>query len=171
MVNVINEHGQVVATLPREQAEADNHATENVVIFIFNSLGRVWTQLRPKTKKFHPGRWDVSACGGVIAHENHQDAANRETKEETGLDVDLQYIESFLNIFPDDSGKELRRLSHLYIGISDDSPVLSDEVDNFKQWQPEELKQHASANQDKYVPSLITELDLAVNALKQLKAD
>ena len=168
LVNVVNETGEIVDTLTREQAEADNHATENVVVFVFNSLGRVWVQLRPQTKRYHPGVWDISACGGVIAHENHKQAAHRETMEETGLDVELQYVESFMNVFPDKNGDQLKRLSHLYIGISDSQPVLNDEVDEFKQWNPLELRQHALENPNRYVPPLVTELDMALRALEQL---
>ena len=67
-----------------------------------------------------------------MSHENHQEAAHRETNEETGIGLELQYIESFMYTFPDDNGKEQKRLSHLYIGISDDQPVINDEVDGFK---------------------------------------
>ncbi|MCW1908771.1 MAG: hypothetical protein KIH63_005525, partial [Candidatus Saccharibacteria bacterium] len=65
-VDILNERGEVVGTMSREQAEEENHATPNVLIFLFNSLGQTWKQLRPMSKNHYPGRWDITACGGVV---------------------------------------------------------------------------------------------------------
>ena len=168
IIDVLNENGQVIDSIAREQAELDNHITENVLVFIFNSLGRVWVQLRPQTKNHYPGRWDISACGGVLSNETKELAAHRETLEETGIEVELHHVESFLNVFPGDNGEERKRLSHLYVGISDKQPKTNDEVDEFKDWQPDELRVDASAQPDAYVPSFIVELDKAVEGYKSL---
>lgn len=168
IVDVLNESGEVIDTLTREEAETDNHITENVLVFVFNSLGKVWVQLRPENKKHYPGLWDISACGGVLSNETHEESAHRETLEETGIDVDLQYVKSFLNVFPGDNGETRRRLSHVYIGISDEQPQANDEVDEFKLWEPSELRDDVMKNESHYIPSFITELDIAVEARKKL---
>jgi len=167
IIDVLSETGEVIDTISREQAEQDNHITENVLVFVFNSLGKVWVQLRPQTKSHYPGLWDISACGGVLSEETHAEAAHRETEEETGIDVELQFVESFMNIFPGDSGEERRRLSHVYIGVSDEEPQTNDEVDEFKQWEPSKLREDVIANESKYIPSFVVELDIAVKAYKE----
>jgi len=167
MIDVLSEGGEVIDTISREQAEQDNHITENVLVFVFNSLGKVWVQLRPQAKSHYPGLWDISACGGVLSEETHAEAAHRETEEETGIDVELQFVESFMNIFPGDSGEERRRLSHVYIGASDEEPQINDEVDEFKLWEPSELREDVIANESKYIPSFVVELDIAVKAFKE----
>ncbi len=161
MIDILNEEGEVVDTITREDAEKDNHTTENVLIFVFNSLGKVWVQLRPMTKRHYPGRWDISACGGIISGETKEQAANRETLEEMGIDVDLKYVESFLNVFPGDNGEQRKRLSHLYIGISDAMPLKNDEVDEFRIWEPDALRRDVLASPGQYIPSFIVELDKA----------
>lgn len=166
IIDVLNDGGEVIDTISREEAERDNRITENVLIFVFNSKGEVWVQLRPKTKNHYPGVWDISACGGVMREETHEQAAKRETKEEMGLDLGLKYLESFLNIFPGDSGEERKRLSHLYIGISDEIPEQNDEVDEFKIWDPAKLRTDVLKNPNNYVPSFIVELDKAVEGRK-----
>lgn len=110
IIDVLNDDGEVIDTISREEAERDNHTTENVLIFVFNSKGKVWVQLRPKTKNHYPGVWDISACGGVVSGESHEQAAKRETQEEMGLDLELKYVESFLNVFPGDNNEERKRL-------------------------------------------------------------
>jgi len=168
IIDVLNEDGEVIDTIPREQAEQNNHTTENVLVFVFDSKGDVWTQLRPKDKKHYPGVWDISACGGVLSSESNQQAAQRETLEEMGIKVDLQFIESFLNVFPGENGEKRTRLSHLYIGVSDEQPQTTEEVDEFKKWQPGNLRKDVEANPSSYVPSFIMELDKAIEGYKKL---
>jgi len=168
IINILDNDGIVTGTMSRDEAENDNHATENVLVFIFNSSGRVWVQLRPMDKKHYPGLWDISACGGVLTSESNREAAFRETKEETGLDVDLIYVDTFLNVFPGDNGEERRRMSSLYIGFSDENPAINDEVDDFKDWNPLELRSHVIGNESLYIPSFIVELDMAMNAVEGL---
>lgn len=162
IIDVLNEAGEVVGTIPREQAEQENHITENVLVFVFNSPGNVWVQLRPRTKKHYPGKWDISACGGVVSGEAHNEAANRETTEEMGHEVELHYVESFLNVFAGDNGEERKRLSHLYVGVSDEQPVTNAEVDEFKIWEPAKLREDALARPHAYVASFVIELDKAI---------
>ncbi len=168
IIDILNAEGEKVGKMSREEAENDNHTTEHVLTFVFSSHGRVWVQLRPKTKKHYPGMWDISACGGVVSGESHEEAAKREAFEETGLEVDLHYVESFLNTFPDDSGETRKRLSYLYMAISDDKPVINDEIEEFKEWQVNELRQDVKSKPDKYVPSFLTELDKAVRGYELL---
>jgi isopentenyl-diphosphate Delta-isomerase len=166
MIDVLNEAGEVVGTISREQAERDNHITENVLVFVFNSRGRVWIQLRPQTKKHYPGRWDISACGGIVSGETHQQAAIRETFEEMGIKTELHHTESFINVFPGDNGEERKRLSHLYVGVSDEQPKASDEVDEFRLCGLAELRADAGAHPNVYVPSFILELEKAIRGYK-----
>lgn len=164
MIDVLDQDGNVIKTISREEAERDNHLTENVLVFVFDTSGNVWAQLRPMTKSHFPGRWDISACGGVVSGESPAEAAGREALEETGLQLDLRFVETFLNVFPGDNGEERNRLSHLYIGISDEAPTANDEVDEFKAWQPDGLFADIAANPDKYIPSFEIELAKALTA-------
>lgn len=164
IVDIYDANGGVIATMSRTEAEKDSHTTTNVLIFVFNKKGNVWVQLRPKTKSHFPGMWDISACGGVLSGEPHEKAAHRETKEEMGFTTKLLHVESFMNIFPGHDGKTAQRLSHLYIGTSDETPKINVEVDEFKSWKPKKLRQHVLDNPDLYVPSFIFELDKATKA-------
>ena len=169
IIDILNEDGEVIDTISREQAERDNHITENVLVFVFNSRGKVWVQLRPQSKNHYPGKWDISACGGVLSDETKEQAAQRETFEEMGIEVELHHVESFLNVFPGDNGEERKRLSHLYVGVSDEQPQINEEVDEFKNWQPSELRVDVVAHPDAYIPSFIVELDKAIEGYEQLK--
>jgi isopentenyl-diphosphate Delta-isomerase len=164
MIDVLNESGEIVETMTREQAEQDNHLTQNVLVFVFNAVGKVWIQLRPIDKKHYPGLWDISACGGIKSGEPEDDAAMRETLEETGLKLSLERVKSFLNVFTGDDGVTRRRLSHLYIGESEEIPKLNPEVDEFRLCEVKVLRQEVSSNPRLYVPSFLIELNIASKA-------
>jgi len=163
-VDILDSNGAVIDTILRTEAEAHNHTTQNVLVFIFNTMGQVWLQLRPKTKNHYPGKWDVSACGGLLGGEKPDVAAQRELIEETGLvGVPLHYVETFMNIFPGDNGEERRRLSHVYVGKSDEVLHPNEEVDEFKVWDSETLLADISVRPEAYIPSIETELRIALS--------
>jgi isopentenyl-diphosphate delta-isomerase len=170
IIDILDDEGRVVATITREEAERDNHTTQNVLVFVFNPKGHVWVQLRPKTKNHYPGLWDISACGGVVSGESHLESVRREVQEEMGILPKLHFVESFLNIFPGDNGEERRRLSHLYIGISDETPQPNEEVDEFRSWHPKKLRLDIVKQPAAYIPPFIMELDKALAAYERIVA-
>jgi|GEM_PF-1014165 len=168
MVDILDDNGLVIATIPRAEAEAHNHTTQNVLVFVFNSRGEVWLQLRPKSKNHYPGMWDVSACGGLMSGEEPEAAAMRELNEETGLaNVTLYYVETFMNVFPGDNGEERRRLSHVYISQSEGEPQPNEEVDAFKLWNPSDLLGDIDVHPNMYIPSIAAELQIALRGYRQ----
>jgi len=58
-----------------------------VHIWFYTASGKVLLQLRADQKETFPGLWDVSVAGHVHAEETPLDAAQREIKEEIGLDM------------------------------------------------------------------------------------
>jgi len=170
IIDVVDDAGDVIKTITREEAERDNHIIENVIVFVFNSLGKVWIQKRPTHKKHYPGLWDVSACGAILTGEKPLAAARREQLEEMGFESKLQKVETFMNEFPDEDGSTTRRrLSHLFIGISEEIPQPNEEVDEFLVLPHAELKQRVTDKPGDYIPSFLIELDKAVEAYESQK--
>lgn len=60
-----------------------------VHVCIFDSRGRLLIQQRTPEKFIFPSLWDVSVGGGVDAGETSRQGAEREVREELGLDLDL----------------------------------------------------------------------------------
>ena len=60
-----------------------------VHICVFDRRGRLLIQKRTANKVRWPGRWDVSAAGGVDARETSRQGAEREFREELGYPLDL----------------------------------------------------------------------------------
>lgn len=60
-----------------------------VHVCIFNSKNELLIQQRQSWKNGWPDMWDVSAAGSALAGENSSMAAERETMEELGYELDL----------------------------------------------------------------------------------
>ena len=63
-----------------------------VHVCIFDSEGRMLIQHRQPFKDGWPNMWDVSVGGSAIAGDSSKTAAERETREELGLIIDLEGI-------------------------------------------------------------------------------
>lgn len=170
ILNVMDEQGNVVRTVTREEAERDNHTTPNALMFIFTPKGEVWVQKRAKTKKHFPGLWDISACGGIQHGEKPEVSALREMEEEMCMTCELHFVEAFLNEFPGEEGSLRRRLSHLFIGVSDKIPQVNEEVEEFVAVPAAELEQKIQQHPEEYVPSFLMELEKARAAHARLLA-
>lgn len=60
-----------------------------VHVIIFNQQGQMLIQKRNQDKKNFPGLWDLSVSGSAIKGEQSFMAAQRETEEEIGYNIDL----------------------------------------------------------------------------------
>lgn len=80
------ENGQTIGGAPRELVHDGSHWLHAVVhLHVMNSRGELLLQLRPKSKKIQPGKWDTAVGGHITFGEKLQDALRRETAEEIGL--------------------------------------------------------------------------------------
>lgn len=67
--------------------EGDYHLVVHVCIF--NSQNQLLIQQRQPWKKGWPNMWDLTVGGSALAGDDSATAAERETKEELGLELDL----------------------------------------------------------------------------------
>ena len=67
-------------------------------VCIFSSHGELLIEQRQPFKRKWAGLWDLSAAGSAVSGENSRDAAERETREEFGLEIDLGNARPVLTI-------------------------------------------------------------------------
>lgn len=137
-VPLMTEDGQVIGGAPRPLVHNGSLWLHPVVhLHVFSSDGKLLLQLRPKTKKIQPGRWDTAVGGHITYGEKLQDALKRETVEEIGLTAfDAQLIRKYVWKCKDE---------HEYVFVfrthSDGpfNPRNVGEVDELRFWSKEEL--------------------------------
>lgn len=69
-----------------------------VHVCIFNTEGEMLVQKRQEDKEGWPGMWDLTVGGSAVSGDTAQIAAERETLEEIGLELDLAGSRPFLTM-------------------------------------------------------------------------
>lgn len=88
LLEVVNEHGDTIKTLPRSVIHGDPSLMHRVVhVLVFNGNGDLLLQKRSMNKDVAPGKWDTSVGGHVNAGETINEALSREMEEELGITV------------------------------------------------------------------------------------
>ncbi|MCU1395630.1 MAG: hydrolase [Ilumatobacteraceae bacterium] len=85
MVDIVDEHDQVVDTVTRREMRAGNLRHRAVFIAVQGTDGRLFVHQRSFDKDVRPGAWDIAVGGVVGAGESYDHAAVRELEEEIGI--------------------------------------------------------------------------------------
>ena len=85
--DIVDEANQVIGNASRAEVHARGLRHRAMHLFVFNSAGELFLQKRSPWKDRHPGKWDSSAAGHLDAGESYEAAAQRELREELGLDI------------------------------------------------------------------------------------
>lgn len=89
----VDEHGQFLGTVTRQQAHQDKtliHKAVNLVIF--DAKGRILLQKRSRTKDLYPGLLAMSVGGHTMVGESFEQSIIREAKEELGLKLTARHL-------------------------------------------------------------------------------
>jgi len=87
LLDVVNEHDEVVDVKTRGEIHALGLIHRSVHILVFNRKDDLFIQKRSMNKDNEPGLWDSSAAGHVDSGEGYHDCAIRELGEELGITV------------------------------------------------------------------------------------
>lgn len=92
ILEVVDENNRVIGTESRREIHEKALRHRSVHIFIFNHQGGLYLQKRSPSKDQYPDHWDSSAAGHTDPGESPRQAAQRELKEELGLEVNLTEV-------------------------------------------------------------------------------
>jgi isopentenyldiphosphate isomerase len=111
LVDIVDEHDTVIATVPRFQMRRDNLRHRGVAIVVLDRSHRLLVHRRAETKDVWPSYWDLAAGGVVAAGETYDIAAGRELAEELGIeDAELEHLG--VGSFSDDA---VSVIAHTYL--------------------------------------------------------
>src|SRR4030043_1960213 len=98
LLEVVDHEGKIISILPRTHIHGNPSLIHRVVhVLIFNTEGKLLLQKRSLNKDVAPGKWDTSVGGHVNLGEDPLSAANREMREELGIENrSPEYLYSYL---------------------------------------------------------------------------
>lgn len=147
---IVDESGRVIGKASRRECHGGSMLLHPVVhIHVFSSRGALFLQKRSETKDIQPGKWDTSVGGHVDYGEQIAEAAERECREELGIDgVKPELLYSY--VWKSERERELVYVHRLiYDGPFNLDPV---ELDDGRFWSKEEIE---TAHQDLFTPNFL----------------
>lgn len=99
-----------------------------VAVLVQRSSGKIVLQQRNKHDAWHPGLWTMSSTGHVRKGEGYEAAAQRELKEEIGVDGSLSRVRKYRMPPMSDGGLTEREWVVLFV-CRTDSPCIVDPVE------------------------------------------
>ena len=89
---VVDKNDRVLRSASRSDVHGNNLLHRAVHILLFNEFQEVYLQQRSRSKDRHPLKWDSSVAGHVTGGETYDETAQRELKEELGINVPLRRV-------------------------------------------------------------------------------
>jgi len=130
-------------------------------VWLKNSTGKYWLQLRSKKKDLQPLHWNCAASGFVSAHKRTKkeilQEAKRELREELGIQTNIKLIKIFLN-----RGKQTGGIMvYLFLGFHDGPfKVNPTEVVRVKAFNLEKVTQLYKKNKMQITEPTVKELKI-----------
>ncbi len=153
LVVLVNEQDQDLGTCEKMEAHEKGLLHRAISVFVFNDKGEWLLQRRAATKYHCGGMWSNTCCSHPFFGETPHEAANRRLMEEMGMSTSLHFQFPFLYKAQVNNDLIEHELDHVFIGYSNDIPVLNlEEVDQFKYVSSEELSHQMSTNGDQFTP-------------------
>jgi isopentenyldiphosphate isomerase len=137
-LEVVNERGEVIKTLPRSVIHGDPSLMHRVVhVLVFNEHDELLLQKRSMNKDVAPGKWDTSVGGHIEAEESISGALAREMKEELGITafIEPEFLYTYINSNPYET-----ELVHTYSYVnSEEIRFNKDEIDEVRPWVMDDI--------------------------------
>ena len=132
LLEVVNEHGDTIKTLPRSVIHGNPLLMHRVVhALVFNGNGELILQKRSINKDVAPGKWDTSVGGHVNAGETINEALSREMEEELGISAcEPEFLYTYIHSNPYET-ELVYTHSCVYTG---EIKFNKDEIDEVRAW-------------------------------------
>lgn len=155
IIDIVDEFDNILGQDTKQNKFDRNLISRNVAIFLADSDNNIIIAKRSPKKKVFPDKFDLSACGNVMADESYEDAALRELKEELGIECELSFLSKVYNEL---DGK-LRFFTAIFLGRYDGNISLNDELTEFHRLKMSDIESRLKHCKDDFCPFFINDFE------------
>jgi len=145
---------------PRNRVHQDGDWHRSVHVWVLNDKRELLIQRRAFEKENHPGLWDVSCAGHIIAGDSSLQSAVRELEEELGLFVQPEELEQLFSIESHYVLNNETYIDNEWVDVyllkrnldANDLALQAEEVDSVKMIPIEEFRHLVSSKDTSFVP-------------------
>ena len=150
-VILVDEHDAVVGEMEKMEAHRKGILHRAFSILIFNTSGEMLLQKRSQKKYHSGGLWTNACCSHPSPDENIQHATRRKLKQEMGIDLETEFLYTFIYQTPLDHELIEHELDHVFIGTFDGTPAINyEEVEDWKYVDVAWLKNDVAVHPEQY---------------------
>lgn len=151
LVILVDENDNEKGTMEKLEAHKKAILHRAISVFICNSRGEWLLQRRALNKYHSKGLWTNACCSHPFPGETSLDAANRRLMEEMGLETSLKELFHFTYKAELDNELTEHELDHVFLGITDDDPVINtEEVNDWKRISYKQLQNEIDKMPEQY---------------------
>jgi isopentenyl-diphosphate Delta-isomerase len=164
-LNIIDEKENIIGEYAREDIHNQGLLHREIWVWFYNAKGEVIFQHRSNKKDTFANLLDATVNGHVEAGESYEDAAIRETKEETNIllnSSDIVLLDTIKGKFYDSTINITNNIirtvyAYKYDGRVKDLQVEEGEGVGFEAWAIDDIFSISSEQKKKFVPQIFEE--------------
>lgn len=151
LVILVDQNDNQIGVMEKMQAHVEAKLHRAFSVFIFNSKGELMLQQRALSKYHSPGLWSNTCCSHPRPGEETAAAAHRRLVEEMGFDCHFTEAFSFVYKAPFSNDLTEHEFDHVFIGISDEKPVLNkEEAEAFRMVRLDDVRKEMDQDPEKF---------------------
>jgi len=150
-VILVDQNDVPVGSMEKYEAHRKGLLHRAISVFLFNTKGQWLLQQRANDKYHSKSLWSNTCCTHPFKGESNLEAAHRRLSEEMGLTCELKEVFQFM--YEEQLDEELteHELDHVFIGFSDEIPVLNpSEVMDYRYTNLVDLQEDIKSHPENY---------------------
>jgi 16S rRNA (adenine1518-N6/adenine1519-N6)-dimethyltransferase len=151
IIDIVDQNDKVIGTAPRKGIHNTDQLHRASHIFLINSEGQIWLELRAMHCDNYPGHYSSSAAGHISSGEDYLTGALREAEEELGIEgLKLQFKHKFTP-----TAESMNEFISFYTAKSDEVPKPCEDTERFDLLYPDEITAMIESKNSKVSKSFI----------------
>ncbi|MBI2573608.1 NUDIX domain-containing protein [Candidatus Woesearchaeota archaeon] len=168
-LDIVNDNDEVIGRDLKSNKTVKRFLSRNVVVHLQTTAGKFVLVQRAAHKKIEPLKYDLGACGNVMAGETYEQAAQRELLEEVGVETILTLLNKRKTVIPIDEGLPLEFLTGIFHGVHDGPFTFNEESAGVKMMTLEEIEKTIQEQPGILCKPFIEDFELTKTQLKELQ--